>query len=127
MDTSKLKQIHKSIITLENKIKETDSKKESRELEKQIDNLEFEFDDVLDEVLKDFPTEVPLKIKVDKVVDFDITDFRCNMLEELLIREDISNLDLNKELKNWIKENFEASYEIDDGDITVEFIDNEYK
>jgi len=127
MDTSKLKQIHKSIITLENKIKETDSKKESRELEKQIDNLESEFDNVLDGVLKDFPTEVPLKIKVDKVVDFDITDFRSYILEKLLIREDISNLDLNKELKNWIKEIFEASYEIDDSDITVEFIDNEYK
>lgn len=127
MDTSRLKQIHKHIITLENKVKETDSKKESRRLEKQIEDLESEFEDALDEVLEDFPTEVTLKIKVDKVVDFDITDFRYNVLEELLIREDISDIDLNRELKNWVKENFEASYEIDDSDITIEFIDNEYK
>lgn len=127
MDISKIQEIHNKISELEKKAIETDSKKETHELEIQIRKLQDKFLDNLEEVLKEIPDKIKLKITVNKTVDFDTWDFKSWIADELLQRRDISDLNLIDELMISIKEDFDPSYEIDSGDINVIIDDDRFK
>lgn len=128
MDISNLKKIHNQIQELKDKANRTDSKKETRIIEKEIKTLELEFDNEMDNILEEIPDEVELRIKVNKIVKFDISYFKSwigeNLLEE---RSDLEDLDIIKELKASIYDDFDPAYVIDNGDVTVEFEDDRYK
>lgn len=128
MDISNLKKIHSKIQELKEKANKTDSKKETRIIEEEIKTLEVEFDNEMDNILEEIPDEVELRIKVNKVVKFDISYFkywiRDNLLEE---RSDLEDLDIIKELKASINDDFDPTYEIDYDDVTIEFEDDRYK
>ena len=127
MDISKLKEIHEQIQELREKADRTDSKKETRAIEREIKTLELEFDDEVDNILEEIPDEIELRIKVNKVVTFDTWDFKSWIGDNLLERSDLEDLDIIKELKASINEDFDPSYEIDNEDVTVEFEDDRYK
>ena len=127
MDISKLKEIHEQIQELREKADRTDSKKETRAIEREIKTLELEFDDEVDNILEEIPDEIELRIKVNKVVRFDTWDFKSWIGDNLLERSDLEDLDIIKELKASINEDFDPSYEIDNEDVTVEFEDDRYK
>jgi hypothetical protein len=127
MDISKLKKIHSQIQELKEKADIIDSKKETRAIEKEIKALELDFDNEVDNLLEDIPDEIELRIKVNKVVKFDTWDFKSWIGEDLLERNNLDNLDIIKELKVSIDEDFDPSYEIDNEDVTVEFEDDKYK
>lgn len=127
MDISNLKKIHSQIQELKEKADRTDSKKETRAIEKEIKALELDFDNEVDNILEEIPDEIELRIKVDKVVKFDTWDFKSWYGDNLLERSDLDNLDIIKELKISIDEEFDPSYEIDSEDVTVEFEDDKYK
>lgn len=128
MDISNLKKIHNQIQELKEKANKTDSKKETRIIEEEIKTLEVEFDNEMVNILEEIPDEVELRIKVNKVVKFDISYFkywiRDNLLEE---RSDLEDLDIIKELKASINDDFDPTYEIDYDDVTIEFEDDRYK
>ena len=127
MDISKLKEIHEQIQELREKADRTDSKKETRAIEREIKTLELEFDDEVDNILEEIPDEIELRIKVNKVVKFDTWDFKSWIGDNLLERSDLEDLNIIKELKASINEDFDPSYEIDNDDVTVEFEDDRYK
>ena len=127
MDISKLKEIHEQIQELKEKADRTDSKKETRSIEREIKTLELEFDNEVDNILEEIPDEIELRIKVNKVVKFDTWDFKSWIGDNLLERSDLEDLDIIKELKASINEDFDPSYEIDNEDVTVEFEDDRYK
>ena len=127
MDISKLKEIHEQIQELREKADRTDSKKETRAIEREIKTLELEFDDEVDNILEEIPDEIELRIKVNKVFTFDTWDFKSWIGNDLLERSDLEDLDIMKELKASINEDFDPSYEIDNEDVTVEFEDDRYK
>ena len=127
MDISKLKEIHEQIQELKEKADRTDSKKETRSIEREIKTLELEFDNEVDNLLEEIPDEIELRIKVNKVVTFDTWDFKSWIGDNLLERSDLEDLDIIKELKASINEDFDPSYEIDNDDVTVEFEDDRYK
>lgn len=127
MDISKLKEIHEQIQELREKADRTDSKKETRAIEREIKTLELEFDNEVDNILEEIPDEIELRIKVNKVVKFDTWDFKSWIGDNLLERSDLEDLDIIKELKASINEDFDPTYEIDNEDVTVEFEDDRYK
>lgn len=127
MDISNLKKIHNQIQELKEKADRTDSKKETRAIEKEIKALELDFDNEVDNVLEEIPDEIELRIKVNKVVKFDTWDFKSWIGDNLLERSDLEDLDIIKELKGSINEDFDPAYEIDNDDVTVEFEDDRYK
>ena len=127
MDISKLKKIHNQIQELEEKADRSDSKKETRAIEKEIRTLELEFNNEVDNILEEIPDEIELRIKVNKVVKFDTWDFKSWIGDNLLERSDFEDLDIIKELKVSINEDFDPSYEIDNEDVTIEFEDDRYK
>lgn len=127
MDISKLKEIHESIEELRRKADSTDSKKETKALEKEIKSLELDFENEIDNILEGIPDEIELRLKVNKVIKFDTWDFKSWIGDNLLERDDIEDLDLIKELKTSIDEDFDASYEIDNCDVIIEFEDERYK
>lgn len=127
MDISKLKEIHEQIQELKEKADRTDSKKETRAIEREIKTLELEFDDEVDNILEEIPDEIELRIKVNKVVTFDTWDFKSWIGDNLLERSDLEDLDIIKELKASINDDFDPAYEIDNDDVTVEFEDDRYK
>lgn len=127
MDISKLKEIHEQIQELREKADRTDFKKETRAIEREIKTLELEFDDEVDNILEEIPDEIELRIKVNKVVKFDTWDFKSWIGDNLLERSDLEDLDIMKELKASINEDFDPSSEIDNEDVTVEFEDDRYK
>ena len=127
MDISKLKEIHKQIQELRLQADKTDSKKETRAIEREIKTLELAFDNEVDNLLEEIPDEIELRIKVNKVVTFDTWDFKSWIGDNLLERSDLEDLDIIKELKASINEDFDPTYEIDNEDVTVEFEDDRYK
>lgn len=127
MDTSKLIEIHKQISELKEKSNTTDSKKETYQIEKEIKALQHDFEIVMDNLLDELPGEIALRARVDKLVYYDTWDFKSWIAGELLERDSIEDLDIMKELKTSVEEVFDASYEIDDGDVIIEFVDDEYK
>lgn len=127
MDISNLKKIHNQIQELKEKADRTDSKKETRAIEKEIKALELDFDNEVDNVLEEIPDEIELRIKVNKVVKFDTWDFKSWIGDNLLERSDLEDLDIIKELKSSINDDFDPAYEIDNDDVTVEFEDDRYK
>lgn len=127
MDISKLKEIHEQIQELKEKADRTDSKKETRAIEREIKTLELAFDNEVDNILEEIPDEIELRIKVNKVVTFDTWDFKSWIGDNLLERSDLEDLDIIKELKVSINEDFDPTYEIDNEDVTVEFEDDRYK
>ena len=127
MDISNLKKIHNQIQELKEKADRTDSKKETRSIEREIKTLELEFDNEVDNILEEIPDEIELRIKVNKVVKFDTWDFKSWIGDNLLERSDLEDLDIIKELKASINEDFDPTYEIDNDDVTVEFEDDRYK
>ena len=127
MDTSKLIEIHKQISELRKKANNTDSKKETYQIEKEIKDLQYDFEKVMDNLLDELPGEIELRARVDKLICYDTWDFKSWIAGELLERDNIEDLDIMKELKTSIEEEFDASYEIDDEDVTIEFVDDKYK
>lgn len=127
MDISNLKKIHNQIQELKEKADRTDSKKETRVIEKEIKALELDFDNEVDNILEEIPDEIELRIKVNKVVRFDTWDFKSWIGDNLLERSDLEDLDIIKELKASINDDFDPAYEIDNDDVTVEFEDDRYK
>ena len=127
MDISNLKKIHNQIQELKEKADRTDSKKETRVIEKEIKALELDFDNEVDNILEEIPDEIELRIKVNKVVRFDTWDFKSWIGDNLLERSDLEDLDIIKELKTSINDDFDPAYEIDNDDVTVEFEDDRYK
>ena len=127
MDISKLKELHAQIVELRKKSDATDSKRETYQIQREIDSLENEFEDVTYELLDEIPNDIDLRITVNKVVPFDTTDFKSWIVGTLLERYNLDDLDLIKELKESIKEDFDPLYEIDNEDVNVEFEDVRYK
>lgn len=127
MDISKLKEIHNRIQELRLQADKTDSKKETKTIEKEIRILELDFDNEVDNLLKEIPDEIELRIKVNKVVKFDTWDFKSWIGDNLLERSNLDDLDIMKEFRASIDEDFDPSYEIDNEDITIEFEDDKYK
>lgn len=127
MDISNLKKIHNQIQELKEKADKTDSKKETHAIEKEIKALELEFDNEIDNALEEIPDEIELRIKVNKVISFDTWNFKAWIADNLLERSNIEDLDIIKELKASINDDFDPAYEIDNDDITVEFEDDRYK
>ena len=127
MDISNLKKIHNQIQELKEKADRTDSKKETRAIEKEIKALELDFDNEVDNILDEIPDEIELRIKVNKVVRVDTWDFKSWIGDNLLERSDLEDLDIIKELKASINDDFDPAYEIDNDDVTVEFEDDRYK
>ena len=127
MDISKLKEIHKQIQESKERADRTDSKKETRVIEKEIQILKVEFNDELDNLLEKIPDEIELRIKVNKVVKFDTWNFKSWIGDNLLEKDNLDDFDIIKELKISIDEDFDPSYEIDNEDVTVEFEDDRYK
>ena len=127
MDISKLKEIHNRIQELRLQADKTDSKKETKTIEKEIRILELDFDNKVDNLLEEIPDEIELRIKVNKVVKFDTWDFKSWIGEDLLERNNLDDLDIMKEFRASIDEDFDPSYEIDNEDITIEFEDDKYK
>ena len=127
MDTSKLIEIHKQISELRKKANNTDSKKETYQIEKEIKDLQYDFEKVMDNLLDELPGEIELRARVNKLIYYDTWDFKSWIAGELLERDNIEDLDIMKELKTSIEEEFDPSYEIDDEDVTIEFVDDKYK
>ena len=127
MDISNLKKIHNQIQELREKADKTDSKKETRAIDKEIETLEPKFIDELDSLLEEIPDEIELRIKVNKIVKFDTWDFKSLLEENLLIRSNLEDFDIIKELKTYINDDFDPIYDIDYKDVTVEFEDARYK
>jgi len=127
MDISNLKKIHNQIQELKEKVDRTDSKKKTRVIEKEIKALELDFDNEVDNILEKIPNEIELRIKVNKVVRFDTWDFKSWIGDTLLERSDLEDLDIIKELKASINDDFDPAYEIDNDDVTIEFEDDRYK
>ena len=127
MDISNLKKIHNQIKELREKADKTDSKKETRAIDKEIETLEPKFIDELDSLLEEIPDEIELRIKVNKIVKFDTWDFKSLLEENLLIRSNLEDFDIIKELKTYINDDFDPIYDIDYKDVTVEFEDARYK
>jgi len=127
MDILKLKEIHDQIQELREKADKTDSKKETRAINKEISTLELKFDTEIDNLLEEIPDEIELRIKVSKVVKFNTYDFKSWIGDNLLNRSNLEDFDIIKELKEFIREDFEPLYEIDNDDVNVEFEDARYK
>lgn len=127
MDISKLKEIHNRIQELRLQADRTDSKKETKTIEKEIRILELDFDSEVDNLLEKIPDEIELRIKVNKVIKFDTWDFKSWIGDNLLERDNLDDLDIIRELKISIDEDFDPSYEIDSEDVIVELEDDEYK
>jgi hypothetical protein len=127
MDISKLKELHTQIAELRKKADATDSKRETYQIQREIDALESEFEDVTYELLDEIPDDIDLRITVNKVVPFDTTDFKSWVVDNILQRDDLEDLDLIEELKEAVKEDFDPLYEIDNDDVNVEFEDVRYK
>lgn len=127
MDISKLKELHAQIVELRKKADATDSKRETYQIQREIDALESKFEDVTYELLDEIPNDIDLRITVNKVVPFDTTDFKSWVVDNILQRDDLEDLDLIEELKESVKEDFDPLYEIDTDDVNVEFEDARYK
>lgn len=127
MDISKLKKIHNQIQELREKADRTDSKKETRAIEKEIRILELDFDNEIDNLLEEIPDEIELRLKVNKVVKFDTWNFKSWIGDNLLERDNLDDLDMMKEFRVSIDEDFDPSCEIDSEDVIVEFEDDRYK
>ena len=127
MDISTLQELHKQITELRKRANETDSKRETHEIELKIKDLELEFESALDNILDQFPDEIELRLRVNKIVKYDIWDFRSWIGDALLQRVSLEDLDIMKELRESINEDFDPTYEIDSDDVLVEFADDKYK
>ena len=127
MDISTLQELHKQITELRKRANETDSKRETHEIELKIKDLELEFESALDNILDQFSDEIELRLRVNKIVKYDIWDFRSWIGDALLQRVSLEDLDIMKELRESINEDFDPTYEIDSGDVLVEFADDKYK
>lgn len=127
MDISKLKELHAQIVELRKKADATDSKRETYQIQREIDSLENKFEDITYELLDEIPNDIDLRITVNKVVPFDTTDFKSWIVDNILQRDDLEDLDLIEELKESVKEDFYPLNEIDDDDVNVEFEDARYK
>jgi len=127
MDISKLKELHSQILELKKKAEATDSKRETRLIEREINTVELDFYDELYKLIDEIPDKIELRIKVDKVVSFETYDFTSWIENDLLERESLDNLNIIEELKIAIDEDFDPLYEIDNNDVSVEFKDDRYK
>jgi len=127
MDTSKLQELHAEIVKLRNKIEDTDSKKETSELQRQLDSLEDEFEDVAYELLNEIPDEIELRLTVDKVVDYDTAFVKDDVVSNLLEMSDISGINLVEELQDAIINSYYPADYIYDEDIDVEIADDRFE
>lgn len=127
MDISKLKELHAQIVELRKEADATDSKRETYQIQREIDALESKFESVTYELLDEIPDDIDLRITVNKVVTFDTTDFKSWIVGTLFERNSLDDLDLIEELKESVREDFDPLFEIDTNDINVEFEDARYK
>jgi hypothetical protein len=127
MDISKLQELHKQILSLEKEARETDSKREAFRLNMEVRTLQREFQDLVDKIVIELPEEVNVRIKVNKVVKFDTTDFKEWIGDSLLQRSSLEDLDFYKELKDCINEDFDPEYELGYNDIAFEIEDDRFK
>ena len=99
----------------------TDSKKEDLAYRMQIRELERQLGAEIDKKIEAFPDNVRIHIKVDKVVDYDTSDFKCWVSQWIEDNEDY-DVDLNEEFKDYFDENFYSDEFIysDDYDFKVE-------
>lgn len=123
MNTSKLQEIHAKIVELRDRIEETDSKKETRELQKELDSLISDFEDVACKLLDEIPDEINLKLTVNKIVDYDITFIKDDVIDNILEKDNIEDLDIIEELKDTILESYYPTDYIYDDDVNIEIAD----
>lgn len=127
MDISKLKELHAKIVELRDRIEETDSKKETLELQRELDSLTSDFEDVACELLDEIPDEINLKLTVNKIVDYDTTFVKEDIIDNILERDDIEDLNIVEELKDAIFENYYPIDYLYDDDVSVEIADDRLK
>ena len=127
MDISKLKELHTKIVELRDRIEETDSKKETLELQKELDSLTSDFEDIACKLLDEIPDEISLKLTVSKVVDYDTTFDKEDIIGNILERDNIEDLNIVEELKDAILEGYCPTDYIYDDDINVEVVDDRLK
>lgn len=127
MDISKLKELHAKIVELRDRIEETDSKKETLELQRKLDSLTSDFEDVAYELLDEIPDEINLKLTVSKIVDYDTTFVKDDIIDNILERDNIEDLNIVEELKDAIIENYYPTDYIYDEDVNIEVVDDRLK
>lgn len=127
MDISKLKELHTEIVELRDRIEETDSKKETLELQRELDSLTSNFEDVAYKLLDEIPDEINIKLTVNKIVDYDTTFVKEDIIDNILERDDIEDLNIVEELKDAILENYCPIDYIYDDDLSVEIADDRLK
>lgn len=127
MDISKLKELHSEITELKKRAEATDSKKETYNLNKERIKLENKFKILAYDILDKIPDDLDIRVTVNKVIPYDTTAFKSWIVNILLDKSDINDLDLIEELKTSIDEDFDPVYEIDNEDITITIEDDRLK
>lgn len=127
MDISKLKELHAKIVEVRDRIEETDSKKETLELQRELDSLTSDFEDVAYELMDEIPNEINLKLTVSKIVDYDTAFVKDDIIDNILDRDNIEDLNIVEELKDAILENYYPTDYIYDEDVNVEIADDRLK
>jgi hypothetical protein len=127
MDISKIKELHSQITKLKNKAEATDSKRETREIQMQIDNLENELEDLVYNSLKEIPEEIDVRIQTDKVVSYDTYEFKDYIMDMILTENNLENLDINRELLEYIQDSYDLFDAINNSDLTISIDDDRYK
>lgn len=126
MDLSKIKELHSQFIELKNKAEATDSKEETREIQIQINNLENKLEDLIYDSLKEIPEDLDLRIQVNKIVSFDTSIFKDDLIDLILNSDNLESLDIKRELMEYIQDSYPADY-IYNNDVIVTIDDDRYK
>lgn len=116
------------VLSIKNKIKElkilankTDSKRKDLEYRMQIKELERQLEKYTDDLISNFPEKVKLHIKVDKIIEYDTSEFLDFIVNYI---QDTGEYDINmeEEFNDYINDNLCIDYhvDLDDYDIQME-------
>lgn len=127
MDLSKIKKLHSQLVELKNKAGVIDSKKETRKIQIQIDNLENELKNLVYNSLEEIPEDLDLRLQVTKIVSYDTSEFKDYMIDLILDSNNLENLDIKGELIEYIRDSYYPADYIYDSDVIVAIDDDRYK
>lgn len=127
MDLSKIKELHSQIVELKDKAEATDSKRETRKIQMQIDNLENELENLVYNFLEEVPEEIDLRIQTNKVVSYDTSEFKDYIMDMILNEGNFEDLDINGELLDYIQDSYDIFDAINNSDIIVSIDDDRCK
>lgn len=119
MDISKLKNLHSQIEELRERADATDSKKETYLIQRKIKELENNLESTAYDILDEIPDNIKLRLTVNKVINYDTTDFKNWMIDSLLERDNLDDLDIMEELKISIEDDSNCFYYLDSDDVNI--------